>query len=419
MKQIIQKKDFESYEIILPFYAITGKRRKQYLCSELEKMHPCFSDEFAFDSAVKKIGRKGVCADVVVMNKYCLAEYEDKRRFSGNGFRIDLNPERKSFLAKKRFFVDKKWRTSFLFVTLSVTACLIVAAAGIICGIKAGKKNSEAGSKSDSEMAALGYASSEKAGFLQNESAAEAPPEYVFFDAVAKDGGKVSWLEWNIEGFNQKLTASVSGVFPESFEQGVVNSVVYENGSPKMKVSYVRGAEKKKAEILISDAKAFSKNLRNTLQNANTVLIEESASPYHIEFLYKAEKNAENWSEDNRASAAGQIFQDLSQIISDVQRSVTSVSVRQTESEQLRIGLSIEAVPVNGFDLNLLSENLDLFIEREKALPAGDGKVTKTVQKTFQPADFQQKLGELKLKDNSVVIFYKNTEGKIKKEIMK
>ena len=58
MKEIIQKKDFESYEIILPFSAIAGKRRRQYLCSELEKMHPCFSDEFAFDNAVKKNQQK-------------------------------------------------------------------------------------------------------------------------------------------------------------------------------------------------------------------------------------------------------------------------------------------------------------------------------------------------------------------------
>ncbi len=115
MKQIIQKKDFESYEIILPFSAIAGKRRKQYLCSELEKMHPCFSDEFAFDSAVKKISRKGLCAEVVVMNKYRLAEYEDKRRFSGKGFRLELNPEKtgktgkKALFLRRRFFIDKKW----------------------------------------------------------------------------------------------------------------------------------------------------------------------------------------------------------------------------------------------------------------------------------------------------------------------
>ena len=79
---VIRKDDLERYEIVVPFLNIAGRRRKQFLCSELEKLHPCFSDEFAFDSVIKKVCKKGLCEDVFVMNKYRLAEYERKRHFS-------------------------------------------------------------------------------------------------------------------------------------------------------------------------------------------------------------------------------------------------------------------------------------------------------------------------------------------------
>ena len=73
---VIKRNDFEQYEILIPFSSSLGKKRKQFICSQLEKMHPCFSDEFAFDSFVKKVTRKGLTEEVYVMNK--LIEYKKK-----------------------------------------------------------------------------------------------------------------------------------------------------------------------------------------------------------------------------------------------------------------------------------------------------------------------------------------------------
>ena len=86
---VIKRRDFERYEIIVPFSSLVGRRRKSFLSSELEKRHPCFSDEFAFDSGIKKISKKGMLADVLVVNKYKLAEYEQRRKFSGRGFFLE------------------------------------------------------------------------------------------------------------------------------------------------------------------------------------------------------------------------------------------------------------------------------------------------------------------------------------------
>ena len=71
---VLRKKDFEEYEVILPFSSMFGKRKKQFICSELEKMHPCFSDEFTFDNDLKGLRRNGLFEKIFVIRKNKLAE---------------------------------------------------------------------------------------------------------------------------------------------------------------------------------------------------------------------------------------------------------------------------------------------------------------------------------------------------------
>ena len=99
---VIKKRDFERYEILLPFKALAGKRKKQFLCSELEKLHPCFSDEFAYDSSIHGIKKGGICEEVFVINKFKLAEYEGKRHFAGSGFFMEDNFFRRFFYLEMR-----------------------------------------------------------------------------------------------------------------------------------------------------------------------------------------------------------------------------------------------------------------------------------------------------------------------------
>ena len=42
----VKKSDYENYSINLPFKFLLGKRRKKFIFKELEKLHPCFSDEY-------------------------------------------------------------------------------------------------------------------------------------------------------------------------------------------------------------------------------------------------------------------------------------------------------------------------------------------------------------------------------------
>ena len=134
---VLRKRDYERYEIMIPFIYTFGKRKEKFLCSELEKMHPCFSDEFTIDTSIKGITRKGFFEDVYVMNKLKLAEYERKRSIAGAGFFA----EKESDIAKtglnfpRRIFVEKRLKLT----VYGVIFCLLLGITGIICGSLAGK----------------------------------------------------------------------------------------------------------------------------------------------------------------------------------------------------------------------------------------------------------------------------------------
>ena len=46
----INTKDYDVYALHLPVSVLFGKKRERFLVTELGKRHPCFSDEFCFDS---------------------------------------------------------------------------------------------------------------------------------------------------------------------------------------------------------------------------------------------------------------------------------------------------------------------------------------------------------------------------------
>ncbi len=373
------------------------EEKKQYLSSELEKMHPCFSDEFIFDSALKKINRKGLSESVYVMNKYKLAEYEGKRHFSGLGFFIDEKHH------GKRFFINKKWK-----LILSMPVFVLAVVVMCICGASyAVKKTGLKGVKSiKTEDTKLVSEIPERHSTYDSEK--ESFDVSSFLQTVKNAGGKITLLEFRTEGFTQNITASVSGVYPETLPGEVFRnggeSVLYENGIPKMQISYswkISDATRTlSASGLVSPYLSnydFNKMLRDKLIEHGAVLKVEKAPPYHIEFVCKTKDS--------------ELFDSLSNLINEDNRIVSYVSVKLMENEKLYIGLSIESVPVKGFDLSWLSQNIPLFIEEKKS------ESKKIVRSTKIPETLQKKIGEIRRADNSLVIYFKDSDGKIQKRI--
>lgn len=409
---VITKNDFEKYEILVPFLSATGKRKKQFLCQELEKRHPCFSDEFAFDSSLRSIKKKGVYEDVLVINKYKLAEYEGKRRFAGWGF---LMPGQKN---QHRYFMDAKWKVLkylMIFISVFVMALLIFEMSSYVLrreGFISGDLVSGRGNAEQNELDMVSGA-----GGIEDVSESEVyfnSSDAVFFEVVNQSDGNIISFEWNMDGYSKRLSSIVKGVFPENFTSlpGVENydRVVYENGVPRMTVTCRQKIiplsdelSNKKKSVL--ENKDFNKLLRDTLSEYGAVLKEENAPPYHIEFTFQ------------KGTKSEKLFEKLAAIITEDNRTVTAVNLSQSVVGEFRAGLSIEVISLEGFDLNLISKNLRLFFDDGiKATLVENNRVVKNIPVASLP---YKKLGQIKKDDNTTVVYFKNQEGKMQTKILK
>lgn len=468
MQNEIKKKDLEKYEVIIPFFDIAGKRKKQFLSSELEKLHPCFSDEFAFDSGIKKISKKGMLADVLVVNKYKLAEYEQRRRFSGRGFFLerDLSAPKPRVscprVLQKRFFVSPKWRLTYF----SLAVCLLVVICGIIFGAFSGSWLSK--NKKEAFQVTLETSLSQLAGdsdfadfedFANSADSADSADSSdslslseVFFECVSS-ARAISLFEWSVQGFTEKLGASISGLYPENLESmkkvsGIMQdermpsgnaleagkestTVIYEQQIPRMKVSYNRKVVQKASSDFINSKAGpniklsnsdFNKKLRNLITEHEGFLQEEKAPPYHIEFTCLAE-----------AEESKKILEEIAALVKEEGRQISSVFVNQKYDEkkrrELRIGLSIEELPFSGFDLKLISKNISLFRESAKddtalqkqspnTLVSKQNSVSTRENASWKVKNPGEKIGEIKKSDNSVLVFFKTPEGKIQTKMI-
>lgn len=399
---VIKRRDFERYEIIVPFSSLVGRRRKSFLSSELEKRHPCFSDEFAFDSKVKGLSRKGVCSDVLVMNKIMLAEYERKRHRPGFGFLIE-SESGKAKLFSHPYFVESKYKLSLA----SFLGIIIVCFTGLLSGRLFRSVYNRVSISSSSQIE-----ESESSVISESQDYIRNAPEY-FFKSVLEAGGKLLDFEYKTEGLAQRFSASVKSVFPESLEAFLDHehreSVIYEEGLPLMKVTYswrtAPAADVDEGRGMMANSD-FNKALRDAVFENGAVLKEETAPPYHIAFSCKKESK--------------QLFQDLSKMIADDGRTVTSLNVHSADNNELQVGITIECLPIEGFDLSLISECLALFTNssskemNKQDVPAALMKTNDV--KVSNPINVIQDkvVGVIKRPDNSSIVFYKDSDGKLK-----
>ena len=356
-------------------------------------MHPCFSDEFCFDAVPRKIARKGICTDVLVMSKNKLAEYEGKRRFSGNGFKLEGEKHH-------RFFIDKK----FALTIWMIFACLLVAAGGLLCGVIA------AGVVTDAEAGVAGNAMGD--AVFENTYEETSFTGELLIKAVAEASGKITSFEWSLEGFTETLNACVEGVYPEGLGKSLVpQNVTYVHGIPRFVISSMQKINIPVVEVSSStqNAALFNVQIRKLITENKGEIQEERTIPYRVLF-----------SCDSKDSA-GKLFSDLSDFIEENKLNVTYI--RLTQTAKLLVELSLESIPVKGFDLKLIDENLNLFFEEKSINQKNAAQVAsvkcaggKSAAKPQVPLN--KIIGEIKRSDKSTIVYYKNQEGKLEKMLI-
>ncbi len=404
---VIKKTDFEKYELVIPFISLTGKKYNHFICSELEKRHPCFSDEFAFDSFVKKVTRKGLTEEVYVMNKYKLAEYESRRTFPGLGFYLE------NLKHWRRFFVERKWKLIFW----AFFFCLCLGLSGAIAGKIKGQKIAE---KTENDSLISLTDSSE--GEIKEKEMLTLFSK-TFFSDVKQADGKISRYEWRLEekkgNWFETVTASLKGVFPENLSGYSGGAVSYSNGLPVMEISVVEkigGHDSENQIVSINNDKMpnadFNQLLRKIISENEAVLLNEKAPPYHIEFLCSTQKE----------NLIHRILNESALLISKDFRMISSVKIQQAEEDKILIGFSIEEdsslfpADMVYINLNSISEYLKLFIEEsKKTVPLSKKEEVKTESSLAKEQEEKdKKIGEIRRPDNTASLFFKTEEGKIK-----
>lgn len=363
-------------------------------------MHPCFSDEFCFDAVPRRIARKGICTDVLVMSKNKLAEYEGKRRFSGNGFKLEGEKHH-------RFFIDKK----FALTIWMIFACLLVAAGGLLCGVIAGKLSNQKGFYA-SEVAAGVEAGIVGDAVFENTYEETPFTGGLLIKAVAEASGKITSFEWSLEVFTETLNACVEGVYPEGLGKSLVpQNVTYVNGIPRFVISSMQKINIPVVEVLPStqNVASFNVQMRKLITENKGEIQEERTTPYRVLFSCDSKDKT------------GKLFSDLSDFIEENKLNVTYI--RLTQTAKLLVELCLESIPVKGFDLNLIDENLNLFFEEKSInqknaaqLASVKGAGGKSAANPQVPLN--KIVGEIKRSDKSTIVYYKNQEGKMEKMLI-
>ena len=414
-KKILKEADYEKYQLVLPYRFLFGRKRQRFIYSELEKMHPCFSDEFCFDSNIRKFSRKGLVSDVLVIHKYTLAEYESKRGTGGDGYFVSGDKRHK-------FFRDGKMKRGALIGALVAGFILLFVLIGFfgdgVFGIQDAKPRNETSSVSESGEGAVAEEVVVQRFLIED-----------FLSGIKSLCGRMLFFRWESNADYESLDAKVKGAFPEDISglgiddlnMGAVN---YEEGVPVIQVSVVSksslanidASQTRKASALQNAwSGEFYQSNRNVLLSNGVSLKDEKMNPYTLHFVCdeKVLRTVVLGLAEN-CRGAGVVVSAVTVNVRD------GAGIDGAGDVEMSISCSEGTALARGDGLAVVGENSDIFGEIKKSIPAQPLSKHATVKKSIsnpQKSEMPdaQKIGEIKSSDGKVIRFYKTNEGKIKK----
>ena len=377
MRNMILQKDYEKYELILPYKAAFGRAKQRFIYSELEKLHPCFSDEYCFDSCFRRVTKKGISSDVVVMHKYKLAEYESRQRFSGLGFALCESGAGARPVAKpmaKRFVSPK--------IKLAVRALLLLVIFLAVCFFW----KIDSGKKGNGESYVVEFDAVEKTDIVTDvltDGKADGAAAEDFFEVITKNGGVVNMLRWSTDFFTETIEAEIEGVFPESLNEKFpdcnLSSVKYTEGKPKVNFKNVQKLDFRSAQKSFRNREKFFQlqtSIRKVLEEKSAELKEESQNPYRIVF-HCSRKNF-----IDLISALYDAFTEQDFLITEIMYSVI-------KNEQFEVSIASEDSfnYAKGLPVNKLSEKLLPEMHSSAFVKKGKNQMADSFQERFVAAE--------------------------------
>lgn len=383
-KLCVKQHDYEHYLIPLPMNALFGKKRKSYLFSELEKRHPCFSDEFCFDTRLR-FEKRHLFFDVVVISKMKLVEYRRKLKKYSSGVRFE-NLGRKVFLEKRNYLLG---------------LCVLFLFVGILLLVSNYQRKNEIKSENIVPESNPIIIAPQKL-MKVNEFCSK------FLEIVLKNEGTVNYFEWKTDGYKEKISCELKNIYPEQFDSFLnvsdFSEIKYENDIPVVSFS---GEEKLANENIFLKKDCENSELysciRNVLQESGVKVISEKRIPYCVKFVYSKETD---------------VINELDRLFNIYNVGVSNVKLIYSDDKNFSMEITLCQDFSNsvGLDLAILSECKRLFIPgyKERKQISNDNETffynTKFEKQDISPR--AQKIGEVRYKDGRKVVYYKTEDNK-------
>ncbi len=400
--QTVKKSDYEIYTFNVPL-SLHGKKRNAFITKELEKKHPCFSQECCFDSKLKFSNGK-IQSIVAVMDRVKLREYRGK---SKSGIFLDGVKNTKFFGAKRNLIFIGFLLAVFLliyFFLLSINNSNIKELSATDNCIDEAETNVET-----EETKPTSYEVLEKV--LSNISAGKGAVtvfNYALGDFLMdEDSVDISFSVKKM--FPEDLLSPASVFFEREFKS--LSPVSYEKSIPMFSVNYslpVNNFQKGSDVGLVNMAK-----LRGVVKKYGTILSEDSTdSSFNVSI------------ESNRF---GEFFLEIGHIASELRIKPSRIGIT--------VGKNIHNVVLNFFqsdlgneqnELVLISKFQNLFLEN--AIPEitntnvkrnrgiAKNQIKKVTEKTVaEEKNSMEEIGRVITKDGKSLVFYRDVNGKIKR----
>lgn len=397
-KDLCPSKDYDFYIIKIPLRAFAKKQKTRFLNSELGKLHPCFSDDCCFDSHLK-IERNGIKAEVVVMQKYKLAEFKN------------ANKQRPVFVKEnQRFGYFKNAGNKKKRKIMSAGFCIfVIFILTLFLKILRNKSN-----VSDGALKTPKTTENDISAFQENDPQKTVVSE--FLDNVNSLGGKVSSLEWRLDGYTERINVSVKNVFPEAveklFPEAVFSPVVFENNIPVLNITIGsvlftgQGQQVSVDNNFSSRPDELKSSLREFLVENQIRIIEENIKPFSLKLQFEKDRDKEK----KQSQLITALFDYL--YVNELYADYILIST----SDNLTLNISFSSMQFS-FQKNLyenlyksLCRNIDVFFEKT----ASDYEF-ENAKKTLA-SDYsirETKVGQVIHSDGTVIEFYKDENGKI------
>ncbi len=385
---ILSPDDYDFYTIPLPFEVLIKRQENLYFSSQLEKLHPCFSDDCSYDWHLK-IQKNKLLANVLVMQKYKVARYKANKKA------LYIKEDKSG-----QFFLSKKQRETRLLAGIFLAAGLLLSSIFLSTFFSRQKGETEL---------------RQTTSVLQEETPNPAfPPKYTtpeILNYIAAHNGRLSSLLWSYDSYTENAGFKLHALYPEDlqpFEKALkLSPMTFEDSLPLITVSLsskLLQPQAATAELQPKENENYKAQIRQLLLDNNFILIEESLSPYGLKLSLPLEQS----SGPNALEELTNFFEYLAQRDFPISKIQLSSAART-----FNIEIIFSQVPLlSQQDLyKSLLANLNIFMP-EAAAPPGTSQ--KSPQKPApKPAQKLSKVGQIIKEDGSIDIYYKDENGKI------